>query len=134
MPANDWNIRIVSTGSVAAAFQPRVPGGSPGGTLLARAGDLVTWGNAAHKTHQPWPVDASLNPIPPSNPPSATPGYICDAIAPPDPLHPEFQNSSQPQYIIDATLTPGSVVNYVCLTCWNLTPRVVERGSITISA
>jgi len=41
MPANEWNVRIVTTGT-ATAFEPRVPGGTPGSQLLAQAGDVVT--------------------------------------------------------------------------------------------
>ena len=62
MPANEWNIRIVT------AFQPRVPGGTPGSQLLVQAGDVVTWGNDTTQTHQPWPLDANGNPVPAANP------------------------------------------------------------------
>jgi hypothetical protein len=120
MPANEWNVRIVTTGT-ATAFEPRVPGGMPGGELLAQAGDVVTWGNATTETHQPWPLDANGNPVPAANPESATPGYMSDPIP--------ANNSSTPQYVINSSLTVGSVINYYC----RLHPtEPTERGSIKI--
>ena len=117
MAANEWNVRIIQHGPVAA-FEPRVPGGTPGGQLLAQAGDVVTWGNATAETHQPWPLGADGNPVPPATPPSATPGYMSEPIL--------ANNSSTPQYVIDAALPVGTVINYCC----RLHPT--ERGSIKI--
>ncbi len=117
MPANEWNVRIVTTGT-ATAFEPRVPGGTPGSQLLAQAGDVVTWGNATTQTHQPWPLDASGNPVPAATPESATPGYMSDPIP--------ANNSSTPQYVI-GSLAVGTVINYCC----RLHPTT-ERGSIKI--
>ena len=118
MPANEWNVRIVSIGTTTA-FQPRVPGGNPGDQLLAKAGDIVTWGNATNDTHQPWPLDANGNPVPAATPESATPGYMSAPIPP--------NNSSTPQYVIDGNLAAGTVINYCC----KFHPTT-ERGSIKI--
>jgi hypothetical protein len=120
MPANDWNIRIVSTGS-GTAFEPRVPGGTPGGQLLAQAGDVVSWGNATNETHQPWPLDANGNPVPAATPEAATPGYMSAPIP--------RNSSSTPQYVIDSGLAAGTVINYYCK---QHPTAVSERGSIKI--
>ena len=124
MPANEWSVRIVSAGTVGAAFEPRVPGGTPGSQLLAQAGDVVTWGNATDETHQPWPLDANGHPLPAANPPSATPGYMSDPIV--------AQGSSQPRYVIAVGETVGAVIDYCCLTHFNVPGRPPERGSIKV--
>jgi hypothetical protein len=116
MPANEWNVRIVTAGT-GAAFEPRVPGGTPGSELLAQAGDIVTWGNATNDTHQPWPLDAAGNPVTAANPAADTPGYMSDPIP--------AQNSSTPQFVVPS-LTVGSVIHYCCLR------HTTERGSIKI--
>ena len=124
MPANEWSVRIVSSGTVGAAFEPRVPGGTQGSQLMARPGDVVTWGNATGETHQPWPTDANGVPVPAATPQSATPGFMSDPIA--------AQGSSQPQFVISASETVGAVINYCCLTHYNVAGRPPERGSIVI--
>lgn len=116
MPANEWNVRIIST-ATGPAFEPRVPGGTPGGQLLAQAGDIVTWGNATNATQQPWPLDANGNLVPAANPESATPGYMSDPIP--------ANSSSTPQYVIGA-LAVGTVINYCLRQDQNV------RGSIKI--
>lgn len=117
MATNQWDVRIVQDGS-AAAFEPRLPGGTPGGQLLAQAGDVVTWNNATNDTHQPWPLDAYGVPVQPATPPSATPGYMSDPIPP--------NSSSTPQYVLAADLPSGTTINYCC----KLHPG--ERGSIKV--
>jgi len=61
----DWSIKIVST-DAGAAFVPGLQGAKPGDPLQAQQDDLVTWNNTTDETHQPWPTDASDNPLPDS--------------------------------------------------------------------
>ena len=149
MPANEWNIRIISTpGTAAAQFVPQVPTaaippGTPANQLLAQVGDVVTWGNATDETHWPWP--ATLNngtvqpvlplpnvvppPSPPAPPATLPNGYMSDAIP--------AQNSSAPSFVIPSvvqgvTLAAKSVIYYCCSVSIQKNPPVLESGSIQI--
>ena len=117
MPANEWSVRIVALPAGGSAFEPRVPGGTPGSELVVLSGDVVTWGNATTESHQPWPADANFVPVTASTPPTDTPGYMSDPIP--------ANGSSQPQFIVAGTAS--TVIYYCCLLHQN------EHGTIRIS-
>ena len=54
---NAWSIKIVELADGTVAFEPDVPGATPGQPLGAKTGDLVTWNNRTNQAH--WPVATS---------------------------------------------------------------------------
>ena len=91
-----WVIRIVAADHPEdpPQFVPQLQPGGPQG-LLAQAGDSVSWTNDTLEAQQPWPADASFNPLPanqvrPRRQPSSN--YLSDEIPP--------GHSSRPNWIV----------------------------------
>jgi hypothetical protein len=119
----DWSIKIVpaSSGS-GAAFQPDLPGYSPGDALPAQEDDLVSWNNTTHDTHQPWPTNSSYNPLSEAEVlPRGSVNYLSDPIPAGEPSTPAY-NVSAP-----SSAPPAWTVYYYC----KLHPTITsERGTI----
>jgi hypothetical protein len=126
-----WSVRIVPTAGGEAAFQPWGVDANPGDPVKAQVGDIVTWGNAAGGTHQPWPtVGNTPNGAPVASNPPGSPLFFSEPIGP--------DGSSTPQYVVPTALpattpggastplTPGSVICYCCRN------HNTERGQIVI--
>ena len=126
-PALEWSVLIQTGTSAAATFTPqlyddptvqkdKVPLNAP---LAAKAGDMVTWGNASADTHQPWPLQGNAAGAPPmaENPNTGFPIAGTTDVTTyfyARPILPD--NSSTPQYVLPpaATLPVGAIINYCC--------------------
>jgi hypothetical protein len=117
-----WVIRIVAADHPEdpPQFVPQLQAGGPNG-LLAQKGDSVSWTNDTMDVQQPWPADASFNPLPPSQVlPRGQQGtnYLSDEIPP--------GHSSRPNWIVVGTA--GTAINYCSLQC------PLAQGVITITS
>lgn len=119
----DWSIKIVQTAS-GATFVPDLYGAKPGDPLQAQQDDLVTWNNTTDDPHQPWPSDASYNPLPDSQVlPRGGPNYLSDVIP--------AQGSSRPSYDVAQPAGPPKPSTWTVYYCCKLHPKAVsERGTI----
>ena len=111
MPSFDFSIKITGAAGQAAQFTPQ--GGSPGSTLTAKAGDIVSWGNDTTEAHHPWPTDAQHNFLP------VTPATMLTNEIP-------AQQSSSPAWVVTGN---AGTVYYRCKTH----PNRNEFGTITIT-
>lgn len=120
MPGQDWSIKIVPSGKIAA-FKPDVPGAHPGDPLQAQDADLISWNNRTGVKHQPWAIDpATDQPFPTAEAAKAAKLYLSDEV---DPWQP-----SGPAYPTVAPATGSTTINYIC----HLHPD--EKGQIIVSA
>lgn len=117
----DWSIKIIPA-SEGAAFVPDIQGYGPGDALPAQQDDLVSWNNTTDETHQPWPTDASYQPLSEADVlPRGSAKYLSDPIPPGD--------SSTPAY--DVALPAASPTNWIVYYYCKLHPDVeMERGTI----
>ena len=111
-----------------ATFVPQLqPAGAEG--LLAETGDLVSWSNATEDVHQPWPTDASFNPLTDAQVgPRGSPNYLSDEI---DPDHSSRPSWSVTQLTFPAPPPPPPVTGKTIFYCCKLHPQ--ERGKIIIT-
>jgi hypothetical protein len=118
----DWSIKIVDTVN-GTAFVPDLYGAKAGDPLQAQQDDLVTWNNMTNDTHQPWPSDASYQPLPDSQVKRGSAAYLSDPIPP--------QGSSRPSYDVAQPAGPPPPATWTVYYCCKLHPDAVsERGTI----
>ena len=128
----DWKITITTdSNGKPVAFVPAQPNGKPGGTLIAEAGDIVTWDNQSDEACWPWPTDSSGNPLPDSNVSTEFGNYLSNKIAGGDPSTPYF-NPVDP-LVTDPTTTPRKTVAapYTLTYCCKLHPTI--KGAILVN-
>jgi len=122
----DWSIKIVQAGG-GTAFVPDLYGAKPGDPLQAQQDDLVTWNNTTDDPHQPWPTDASYQPLPDSEVPRGSAKYLSDVIPPQGSSRPSY-DVAQPDAVPPSTTKPSTwTVYYYC----KIHPEATsERGTI----